>query len=172
MSPATTTKGHDMHNSYGTLLNYILLVFEKYGYKEFVPGTLQNLVHILFRIALYSICNENYIYYFGVAELNCVVLGDPLDPLLHQIAEARESSNSSASPGMVLETVRAGLRNDASILRYHILLFTFLTGVEVSIHEYFYIYVGKRLWLSTQPRLWKTPTLTPTSPSTVKLKVV
>ena len=82
-------------------------------------------MHYLFHIALFSASIYTCTHSSVVAELDCVVLGDPFDPLLHQIAEERESSNSSASPGMVLETVRAGLRNDSTILRYHIMYSVF-----------------------------------------------
>jgi molecular chaperone GrpE (heat shock protein) len=36
--PAVTEKGVTMHKSFSSLLDSVLAVFAKYGYKEFAPG--------------------------------------------------------------------------------------------------------------------------------------
>jgi molecular chaperone GrpE (heat shock protein) len=36
--PAVTEKGLTMHKSFGSLLESVLAVFGKYGYKEFIPS--------------------------------------------------------------------------------------------------------------------------------------
>lgn len=37
--PAESTKGHNMHQSFAALLQSVLTVFEKYGYREYTPGS-------------------------------------------------------------------------------------------------------------------------------------
>ena len=38
IAPNSTPKIESMHTNYGSLLNYIMMVFAKFGYQEFTPG--------------------------------------------------------------------------------------------------------------------------------------
>ena len=38
VAPATTDREENMHKNFGSLLDNILLVFQKYGFKEFDAG--------------------------------------------------------------------------------------------------------------------------------------
>jgi molecular chaperone GrpE (heat shock protein) len=49
-NPAKSAKGKNMHTSYASLLQNVLTVFEKYGYKEYLPGTV---------VAVHTVCSQS-----------------------------------------------------------------------------------------------------------------
>ena len=62
-TPAQTEKGDQMHKSFHSLLDSVLLVFSKYGFKEFSVGKLYRIPLLLFSSLLDVIANYCSILY-------------------------------------------------------------------------------------------------------------
>jgi len=152
ITPTSTPKIESMHTNYGSLLNYILMVFTKYGFQEFAPGETSC------AILLFRTCTDNFLF-----SLLYSAVGDAVDAAQHEILEVREPDNASDAPSnathappgpVVVEVLGTGWRDAAQvILRYMHPFLAFFSWpmyvsrrivIYASLHDYHL--TGKRLW--------------------------